>query len=172
MGNPETQASVWASSQPGPSPQLFGTQAKPPASQNPNGVALNTNEETKSQGNTDDDFIASDEDEDSNVNMNKKWVLNRQPKPRKTSQKRRADTAAFELWIEQNQTALCKRARKSVVQDAYSAQALVQDFESKKIIASPREYQLELFERAKTQNTIAVLDTGTQFFYTAVRLHV
>lgn len=25
----------------------------------------------------------------------------------------------------------------------------------------PREYQVELFERAKSQNTIAVLDTGT-----------
>jgi endoribonuclease Dicer len=30
-----------------------------------------------------------------------------------------------------------------------------------KIISSPREYQVELFERAKEKNTIAVLDTGT-----------
>lgn len=28
------------------------------------------------------------------------------------------------------------------------------------IITDPREYQLELFERAKKQNIIAVLDTG------------
>jgi ERCC4-related helicase len=27
----------------------------------------------------------------------------------------------------------------------------------------PREYQIELFERAKTHNTIAVLDTGIAF---------
>lgn len=30
-----------------------------------------------------------------------------------------------------------------------------------KVIDSPREYQMELFERAKKQNTIAVLDTGS-----------
>lgn len=33
-----------------------------------------------------------------------------------------------------------------------------QDFAS--VITDPREYQIELFERAKKQNTIAVLDTG------------
>ena len=32
--------------------------------------------------------------------------------------------------------------------------------ESNVIITDPREYQLELFERAKSQNIIAVLDTG------------
>lgn len=32
--------------------------------------------------------------------------------------------------------------------------------ESNVIISDPREYQVELFERAKTQNIIAVLDTG------------
>ncbi|KAI0595071.1 RNase3 domain-containing protein [Biscogniauxia sp. FL1348] len=38
---------------------------------------------------------------------------------------------------------------------------LVREAERAKIIASPREYQVELFERAKQKNIIAVLDTGT-----------
>ena len=32
--------------------------------------------------------------------------------------------------------------------------------ESNVIISDPREYQVELFEKAKLQNIIAVLDTG------------
>ena len=32
--------------------------------------------------------------------------------------------------------------------------------ESQVIVNDPREYQMELFEKAKIQNTIAVLDTG------------
>ena len=35
--------------------------------------------------------------------------------------------------------------------------------ESNVIITDPREYQLELFEKAKKQNIIAVLDTGQCF---------
>ncbi|KAI0387728.1 hypothetical protein F5Y04DRAFT_10394 [Hypomontagnella monticulosa] len=38
---------------------------------------------------------------------------------------------------------------------------LVREAEREKIISSPREYQTELFERAKQKNIIAVLDTGT-----------
>ncbi|KAI0022344.1 hypothetical protein F4780DRAFT_769771 [Xylariomycetidae sp. FL0641] len=38
---------------------------------------------------------------------------------------------------------------------------LVRDAEGRRIIATPREYQVELFERAKEKNTIAVMDTGT-----------
>ncbi|KAI2472966.1 hypothetical protein F4781DRAFT_443323 [Annulohypoxylon bovei var. microspora] len=45
--------------------------------------------------------------------------------------------------------------------DEKSMYLLVREAESEKIISSPREYQTELFERAKQKNVIAVLDTGT-----------
>jgi endoribonuclease Dicer len=40
---------------------------------------------------------------------------------------------------------------------------LVRQAESQRIISSPREYQVELFERAKEENIIAVLDTGKAY---------
>ena len=43
-----------------------------------------------------------------------------------------------------------------------SARYIVNQAESQKIISTPREYQTELFERAKEKNIIAVLDTGRQ----------
>jgi endoribonuclease Dicer len=43
---------------------------------------------------------------------------------------------------------------------ALSARSLISKQESTVIITDPREYQTELFERAKNQNIIAVLDTG------------
>lgn len=42
-----------------------------------------------------------------------------------------------------------------------SVRWLVQNTGAQEIISSPREYQVELFERAKVQNIIAVLDTGS-----------
>jgi endoribonuclease Dicer len=45
--------------------------------------------------------------------------------------------------------------------DKQSVKWLIKDSGSQEIISSPREYQIELFEKAKTQNTIAVLDTGS-----------
>ncbi|KAL2023066.1 hypothetical protein VTK56DRAFT_3976 [Thermocarpiscus australiensis] len=91
----------------------------------------------------------------------KQWVVNPPPKRRKISERKRADNAAFDLWIEQNQKDLSKGVSRLIVDDDKSVQSLVRDFENKRIITSPRDYQLELFERAKTQNTIAVLDTGS-----------
>ncbi|KAK3688605.1 hypothetical protein B0T22DRAFT_459895 [Podospora appendiculata] len=102
----------------------------------------------------------SDSDSDSDDGV-KRWVVNEPAKRRKISDKKRADNAGFELWVEKNHQRLSKGPDKILLDQDKSVNALVRDFEKKKIIASPRDYQLELFERAKTQNTIAVLDTGS-----------
>jgi len=51
-----------------------------------------------------------------------------------------------------------------------SARWLVNQAESRQIIATPREYQTELFEQAKENNIIAVLDTGINFTIISVSL--
>ena len=49
---------------------------------------------------------------------------------------------------------------ENVNEDNLSIRSLMAKQESNVIITGPREYQLELFEKAKSQNVIAVLDTG------------
>ena len=44
--------------------------------------------------------------------------------------------------------------------DILSIRSLIAKQDSSIIITDPREYQVELFEKAKKQNIIAVLDTG------------
>lgn len=53
-----------------------------------------------------------------------------------------------------------KAAVKSAADEELSIRSLMSKHESAVIITDPREYQIELFEKAKKQNTIAVLDTG------------
>lgn len=48
--------------------------------------------------------------------------------------------------------------------ETLSIRGLMAAQDSTKIITCPRDYQLELFEKAKTQNVIAVLDTGCHFY--------
>ncbi|ESZ93843.1 hypothetical protein SBOR_5784 [Sclerotinia borealis F-4128] len=51
-----------------------------------------------------------------------------------------------------------------------STRWLIEQAEKQHIISSPRDYQLELFEKAKNQNIIAVLDTGSGKTFIAVLL--
>ncbi|KAI1482012.1 hypothetical protein F4774DRAFT_430201 [Daldinia eschscholtzii] len=69
------------------------------------------------------------------------------------------DSLHFSQFLRDHQARIISN---SVIKDEYkSTNRLVQEAESEKIISSPREYQTELFERAKQKNIIAVLDTGT-----------
>lgn len=74
--------------------------------------------------------------------------------------------AIFDLWatdaMKQIGMEQLSRPMKLEEEEQTSLKSIMARHEnSKKIIASPRDYQMELFERAKMQNTIAVLDTGS-----------
>lgn len=116
-------------------------------------------------GHSEDEDDGDESDGDSNPEAEgvRRWIINPAPQPRKLTEKRRADAALFERWVEQNRHSLAKRTRRLVDGDGQSVLSLMRDFENKKIITNPRDYQLELFERAKIQNTIAVLDTGKSY---------
>ena len=105
-------------------------------------------------------------------------------KPRKMSERRRIQNAKFTSWLVEavllafatyllKSCRLSRRAEhvtkeevKATIQatdiddEALSIRNLMSKQESNVIITDPREYQTELFEKAKKQNIIAVLDTG------------
>lgn len=104
---------------------------------------------------------ADDSESELEVDGVKRWVQNSPRQPRKITERKRADAAAFSVWLEKNQKQL--NDYQPVGDQERSTAALVRGFESHNIIARPRDYQVELFERAKLQNTIAVLDTGEHY---------
>lgn len=66
--------------------------------------------------------------------------------------------------LEKRTAKVTKDEVQAVIENAdeekLSIRSLMAKQESTVIITDPREYQLELFEKAKKQNIIAVLDTG------------
>lgn len=100
----------------------------------------------------------TDEDEDDSVPAS--------GPPSTMHQKRRAQKAVFEQWLHSDAAQATmhskrKEAAEEVENDRLTMQTLINRQQSVEIVKNPRDYQLELFERAKKENTIAVLDTGS-----------
>lgn len=83
-------------------------------------------------------------------------------KPRKITERKRRMNATIDNYV-MNRT-LDKIKKGTVVRPEDEANQttrwLVNQSENRQIISTPREYQNELFQRAKEKNIIAVLDTG------------
>lgn len=83
----------------------------------------------------------------------------------KTAIRKQNDRDIFDMWVFENNEKLIKERNSKRAQteseEILSLKQLMASQESTRIIGSPRDYQMELFERAKTRNTIAVLDTGS-----------
>ncbi|KFA55275.1 hypothetical protein S40293_04968 [Stachybotrys chartarum IBT 40293] len=86
-------------------------------------------------------------------------------RPKNITEKKRLEAAAFSSWMIQKQQDVANAAAMAgpSIQDSssFTVARMLDDSGSKKIIATPREYQIDLFERAKGRNTIVVLDTGS-----------
>ena len=115
----------------------------------PANVRNEDSEDDRQDGNDDDDD--DDDDDDVRPSTRTKKISER---------KRRMNTLADQYIM-----TLAQNAKDDEVKpedEAHqSARWLVNQSENREIISSPREYQTELFERAKEKNIIAVLDTGT-----------
>ncbi len=103
-----------------------------------------------------------DPDEERELGDEEVPVVALQPK---ISERRRAQIANFSSWVDKQARVISKDpvslAVKSQDDEILSLRQLMAKNESEVIIASPRDYQIELFERAKDQNTVAVLPTGS-----------
>ncbi|KAL9126422.1 MAG: hypothetical protein Q9217_004514 [Psora testacea] len=81
------------------------------------------------------------------------------------SNQRRCQNLKFANWLSERTAKVTEEEVEAVAKNAndeeLSIRTLMSKQESQVIIDDPRDYQLELFEKAKQQNIIAVLDTGT-----------
>jgi endoribonuclease Dicer len=87
-------------------------------------------------------------------------------RPLKITERKRHHNAIADSYMQQRTQKQLKEGNKVRPEDEaqQSARWLVNQSENRQIISSPREYQVELFEKAKEKNIIAVLDTGLFHF--------
>lgn len=82
-----------------------------------------------------------------------------QPAPKPPSKQRQRDDAAFAAWLNEYAANDGESSPEKTQVPATDDLADVIS-EPAALTVPPREYQNELFERAKQKNTIVVLDTG------------
>jgi endoribonuclease Dicer len=114
-----------------------------------------TNNPVDAQALEDDDGHHSDEETDDEDKKSRK--------PHEISEKRKAQKTVFQTYINRHAKTLFKAARKAELACAKDGELSIASIiaqQQSETIADPREYQMELFDRAKKENIIAVLDTG------------
>ena len=138
----------------------LGTDSVTLAMQSSDGSAAHGEAASSPEDERSDDDENSSGDSDSEAEGVRRWLVNPEPKPIKLSEKRRAANAAFDHWVEEHQIQLSKTSAKGTGAKELGRSIGLESKSDGRIIERAREYQMELFERAKEQNTIAVLDTG------------
>ncbi|KAK8161000.1 hypothetical protein BKA80DRAFT_311181 [Phyllosticta citrichinensis] len=112
--------------------------------------------------NDSDAIVAQNEADDMGSDSDDDLPISNQAKD--SAEKRKAQNAAFNSWVTQKTEQVTqnevKEALNTTDDEVLSVRNMLAKQESN-VIASPREYQMELFERAKEDNVIAVLDTGS-----------
>ncbi|KAK2616336.1 Dicer-like protein 1 [Conoideocrella luteorostrata] len=122
-----------------------------------------TSPDEKTDGNQDNRLggpVEHENDPDSDDAI-EKYRLATDEAPQKPEKSLNAEDNAFRAWIASE---VLKEPTPKAQDDGDkqpSISDLVSHIKSNKIIDTPRQYQLDLFERAKKDNTIVVLDTGS-----------
>lgn len=82
-----------------------------------------------------------------------------------SAQRRHARKFRFQSWLQNTAVKEIRTTvqdiKRSNADEELSISQLLASQETTQIITTPRDYQLDLFQRATQQNTIAVLDTGS-----------
>ncbi|CAO2654740.1 Nn.00g114730.m01.CDS01 [Neocucurbitaria sp. VM-36] len=115
-----------------------------------------------SEDNHTEDNQQSEEDDESDVDAD----ISRAHGPKSTSEKRRAQNKAMRAFAANISAHITKKeveeaASKSSNDEQLSIRDILAKQETTVRITNARDYQTELFQRAKDENIIAVLDTGS-----------